>query len=110
MPCRRPAGGRGRTRRACAAAGPRTRDRSGTTPPAPHRTRRRRAPATSSRSEPYPERGILIQSPQGSAGPGFYLAPLSIQPPIRVLILDDHKLVAETLGPTPQADARLEVV
>ena len=35
---------------------------------------------------------------------------MSTQPPIRVLIADDHKLFAETLGLTLEADARLEVV
>ena len=41
---------------------------------------------------------------------GFYLAPMATQPSIRVLIADDHRLFAETLGLTLEADARLEVV
>jgi DNA-binding NarL/FixJ family response regulator len=35
---------------------------------------------------------------------------MTTQPPIRVLIADDHHLFAEALGLTLQADARLEVV
>ena len=35
---------------------------------------------------------------------------MATQPSIRVLIADDHRLFAETLGLTLEADARLEVV
>ena len=35
---------------------------------------------------------------------------MATQPPIRVLIADDHRLFAETLGLTLGADPRLEVV
>jgi DNA-binding NarL/FixJ family response regulator len=35
---------------------------------------------------------------------------MAAQPPIRVVIADDHRLFAETLGLTLEADPRLEVV
>jgi DNA-binding NarL/FixJ family response regulator len=35
---------------------------------------------------------------------------MSTQPPIRVLVADDHRLFAETLGLTLEADPRLQVV
>ena len=35
---------------------------------------------------------------------------MATRPPIRVLIADDHRLFAETLGLTLEADPRLEVV
>jgi len=52
---------------------------------------------------------ILVQNAQGSAGPSFYLAPMST-PPIRVVIADDHHLFAEALGLALDADPRLHVV
>jgi DNA-binding NarL/FixJ family response regulator len=48
--------------------------------------------------------------PQGSAPRRFYLARMTAHPPIRVLIADDHRLFAETLGLTLEADPRLQVV
>jgi NarL family two-component system response regulator LiaR len=50
-----------------------------------------------------------VHDPQGWAGAGFYLAPMSTPPPTRVLIADDHKLFAETLALTLDADPRVEV-
>src|SRR5881392_3829025 len=41
------------------------------------------------RAKPYPVRGIFAANPQGSATAG-YLQGMSPQPPVRVLIADDH--------------------
>jgi hypothetical protein len=41
---------------------------------------------------------ILVDRAQDSARRRFYPAPMTPKPPIRVLIADDHRLFAETLG------------
>jgi DNA-binding NarL/FixJ family response regulator len=53
---------------------------------------------------------ILVHDAQGSGRRRFYLARMTPQPPIRVLIADDHRLFAETLGLALDAHPRLHVV
>jgi len=63
----------------------------------------------SSLAKPYPDWGIFAANLQGFALAG-YLQGMSPQPPVRVLIADDHLLFAEALELTLGADKRVWLV